>query len=184
MTHSAGHSPDECGWSCKFHNLTNRIKTEFAERRNNSYIKKAEAYGYNSVDDFKKAVKEAQEKGRARAQEERRKNLTRGLEINSYLKAGGGKNSRPNGDILNALLGKPVTKTNRFPKHRKNKIYAPTSPERKKTITEWVVVGGVAYPTKRNATPKSKTVKRKTRRRKRRAPKRYSSRPVGYAKFF
>lgn len=184
MTHSAGHSPDECGWSCKFHNLTNRIKTEFAERRNNSYIKKAEAYGYNSVDDFKKAVKEAQDKGRAKAQEERRKNLTKGLEINSYLKAGGGASRRPNSDILNALLGKPVTKTNKTRKRRKNKIYAPTAPERTKTITEWVVVGGVAYPTTPNVTPKSKTVKRKTRRRKRRAPKRYSSRPVGYAKFF
>lgn len=167
---STNHSPDECGWSCKFHNLTNRIKTEFAERRNNSYIKKAEAYGYENVDDFKKAVKEAQEKGRTRAQEERRKNLTRGLEINSYLKAGGGKNSRPNGDILNALLGKPVTKTNRFPKRRKNKIYAPTAPERKKTITKWVVVGGVAYPTKSNTnttTRKRTTRKRRTTTRKR-----------------
>ena len=195
MTHAVGHSPDECGWSCKFHNLTNKIKTEFAERRNNSYIKKAEAYGYNSVDDFKKAVKEAQDKGRARAQEERRKNLTKGLEINSYLKAGGGKSRRPNSDILNALLGKPVTKTNKTRKRRKNKIYAPTAPERKKTITKWVVVGGVAYPTNptypttssKKSKSKSKTKTRRTSRKrtkKRQSPKRYPSRPVGYANFF
>lgn len=156
---SANHSPDECGWSCKFHNLTNRIKTEFAERRERANIRKAEAYGYENVDEFKKAVKEAQEKGREKAQKERRENLTKGLEINSYLKAGGGRKTKPKSDILNALLGNPV-KTTRKPTRKRRKAYAPKAPVRKKSITKWVVVGGVAYPTKSNTTTRRTTTRK------------------------